>query len=908
MSAVNKTVIALIPKVEELVRMKQVRPISLSIVIYKIVSKTLLNRMKPYLHLCISKNQSAFLKGRLISDNILIAHELIHYLSSSKNGPNKWAALKLDMEKAFDRVKWTFLRSVMLRMSFHPNWVSLIMECVSTVTFSARVNGKLTGEFTPQRGLHQGDPLSPFLFLICMQGLSAALSTEQEAGRIKGIHASQQGPRINHLFYADDSIVFVWNFVHKVSRLKEVLNIFTTSSGQRINFDKSTIFFSPNTSTAHRRKISSVLGISEVFDPDIYLGVPLKIGKNKTDTFGFVNEMVDKRIDGWTKRLLSFGGREIFLKSVAQALPQYIMSCYLLPRTVTNRITSSMRKFWWTGKTNKQGWPLMAWDRICSPKNVGGLGLRDLRCFNLALLRKQLWRFLTRPDSLVAKLFRAKYFSTGRLLDSRLKDHASFAWKGLHATLQELRSGFSWAPTVSDPWCISSICHRFCTAFLTVAGPELVLSSWAVVFCASIETGSFALLGPRLGIFGRRFSTVQGLGSWFLGADGLPFTMPLRRPSWAAHGRAWWPWILPDSLERLSVVNPNASVVKPNVGNRATQLRKGGSDPRADSSIEFDPKGCRSELSPSWIRRASWFCNLDRVVWAQPACDLLGYLRLWFLRASPNWVVYNSLIDCCWSWRLLVPHSAGWGWPDPSKFSPGLHFLFLNWVSFSWVGTPLSWALSSPAWPFPSPTQLETKFGHFLFVWRLAQACFHVRPDSHLQGLDTHLHDTLLYLPGRSFGLSSLISCIPSYLFLSMDSELLHSMENLQFTEEESGSVVMESPCDEGESSLWLVGSVVTNKTVNVDSVCRIFRSVWKSMHVSEILELRPNFFLIKPVGKESKDMILKRRPWVVHDDLFSIELYNPTWRAVDFNFNNMVIWVRVYQLPLRAMNGAMGL
>ncbi|KAL4297820.1 hypothetical protein GQ457_12G013390 [Hibiscus cannabinus] len=141
-----------------------------------------------------------------------------------------------------------------------------------------------------------------------------------------------------------------------------------------------------------------------------------------------------------------------------------------------------------------------------------------------------------------------------------------------------------------------------------------------------------------------------------------------------------------------------------------------------------------------------------------------------------------------------------------------------------------------------------------------------------------------------------------------MDSALLHSMENLQFTEEESGSVVIDSPSDEGDSSLWLVGRVITNKAVNGDSVCRIFRSVWKSKHVSEILELRPNFFLIKPVEKDSKEMILKRRPWVVHDDLFSIELYNPTWRTTDFDFNIMTIWARVYQLPLRAMNGVMGL
>ncbi|KAL4298146.1 hypothetical protein GQ457_12G019110 [Hibiscus cannabinus] len=353
MSCVNATVITLIPKVEDPVRMQQLRPISLCTVVYKIVSKTILNRMKPFLPDCISENQSAFLKGRLISDNILVAHELLHYLCSSKNGPNKEAALKLDMEKVFDRVEWTFLRSVLLRMSFHSDWVDLIMDCVST-------------------------------------GLSATLLAEQAAGRIMGIRASQKGPRVNHLLYADDSIVFIRNYEREASRLKEVLRIFADSSGHRINFGKSTVFYSPSTPSADRHRISAILGIAEVFDPGIYLGVPLRVGKNKTNIFGFLNEKVDDRVSGWTKRLLSFGGREIFLKSVAQALPLYIMSCYLLPRTITDRITSSMRRYWWSGKLSERGWPLLAWDKICTPKNAGGMGLRDLRRFNLALLGKQL--------------------------------------------------------------------------------------------------------------------------------------------------------------------------------------------------------------------------------------------------------------------------------------------------------------------------------------------------------------------------------------------------------------------------------------------------------------------------------------------------------------------------------------
>ncbi|KAK8684374.1 hypothetical protein V6N13_040404 [Hibiscus sabdariffa] len=171
------------------------------------------------------------------------------------------------MEKAFDRVEWTFLRSVLLRMGFHSDWVDLLMDCVSTVTFRIRVNGRLSSTIVPQRGLRQGDPLSPFLFVICMQGLSATLLAEQAAGRILGIRASQKGPRVNHLLYADDSIVFIRNFEREASRLKEVLHLFADSSGQRINFGKSTVFYSPNTPSANRHRISAILGITEVFDP-----------------------------------------------------------------------------------------------------------------------------------------------------------------------------------------------------------------------------------------------------------------------------------------------------------------------------------------------------------------------------------------------------------------------------------------------------------------------------------------------------------------------------------------------------------------------------------------------------------------------------------------------------------------
>ncbi|KAK8600509.1 hypothetical protein V6N12_050362 [Hibiscus sabdariffa] len=141
-----------------------------------------------------------------------------------------------------------------------------------------------------------------------------------------------------------------------------------------------------------------------------------------------------------------------------------------------------------------------------------------------------------------------------------------------------------------------------------------------------------------------------------------------------------------------------------------------------------------------------------------------------------------------------------------------------------------------------------------------------------------------------------------------MDSELLSAMENLQFTEEKSTNVVTETTTVDEDTESWLVGSVITLKPVNGDSVVCILRSVWKAKNVTEIVELRPNFFLIKPVSAEAKDMILKRRPWLVHDDFFSIESFNPIWCADEYDFNSMAIWIRVYKLPLRAMNIEMGL
>ena len=137
------------------------------------------NRLKKILPSIISDSQSASVNGRLIIDNVLVAFECMHHISQRKTGSTGEMAVKLDMSKAYDRVEWACLDKIMEKLGFHQRWRALMMQCVSSVTYSVRINGKPRGQIVPTRGLRQGNPLSPYLFLLCAEGLSALIKSDQ---------------------------------------------------------------------------------------------------------------------------------------------------------------------------------------------------------------------------------------------------------------------------------------------------------------------------------------------------------------------------------------------------------------------------------------------------------------------------------------------------------------------------------------------------------------------------------------------------------------------------------------------------------------------------------------------------------------------------------------------------------
>jgi hypothetical protein len=315
----------------------------------------------------------------------------------------------------------------MRRLGFVERWIQLIMGCVQSVSYSIIINGSPVGDIQPSRGICQGDPISPYLFLICAEALSALLQQAEKNGVISGVPTSPRGPKLSHLFFTDDSIIFCNANSVEWRRIMRILGIYEKGSGQKLNLQKTSLFFSRNTSMERRQEILRLSRLSETHQIDTYLGLPSFVGRSKEQAFSFIKDRVWKKISNWKNSFLSQAGKEVLLKAVIQAIPTYCMGVFQLPISLCKDINSMMQNFWWSQLNKKSRIHWLSWDRMGRSKSVGGMGFRDLVLFNKAMLAKQGWRIIQNPSSLMAEVFKAKYFPHGDFLSASLGNRPSFA-------------------------------------------------------------------------------------------------------------------------------------------------------------------------------------------------------------------------------------------------------------------------------------------------------------------------------------------------------------------------------------------------------------------------------------------------------------------------------------------------
>ncbi|XP_038974250.1 uncharacterized protein LOC120105653 [Phoenix dactylifera] len=452
------TFITLIPKRVDASEPSHYRPISLCTTLYKVVARIMVGRMTSLMPRIISQEQGAFVGGRSISDNILLAQEMMGDLQRASRR-RCLMAVKLDMERAHDRIRWDFLRRALESFGFHRVWIDWILGCVQGPSFSILVNGTPSPFFRATMGLRQGCPLSPFLFIICSDVLSRAMHAAC-GNRELAPYCPAPGARpLSHLLFADDCLLLARARVSDARALQGVLTEYCVMSGQRVNLQKSTIFFSPSTEGRVRREIRATLGIQEQTGALVYLGVPITGRRLRVAECSTLLERVRSRLEGWRASSLSMMGRLTLIRSVLCSMPIYLMAHTVVPKTVLVGIERLMRSFLWGSYRGGHGIHLLAWERVCLPLREGGLGVQSLLVRREALLARRAVQLVLEPLGHWSQVMIARYGRAGLEGPAIGRRRRSFMWRDIGRYVPIALAHSRWligdgrsVDVMDDPW------------------------------------------------------------------------------------------------------------------------------------------------------------------------------------------------------------------------------------------------------------------------------------------------------------------------------------------------------------------------------------------------------------------------------------------------------------------------
>ncbi|KAL1189620.1 putative ribonuclease H protein [Cardamine amara subsp. amara] len=394
--ATNSTILTLIPKFPGATIIKDYRPISCCNTTYKAISKILVAKLKPLLPAIILPNQTTFIKGRLLIEKCLLASELVSGYHKNK-GPKR-LTMKVDITKAFDSLSWDFLFKCLTALNLPEIYISWIKACVTSPTYSVGINGRLHGYFKGTRGLRQGDPLSPYLFGLAMNILSQNLNDAAENGTFH-YHPKCKESGLTHLCFVDDLLIFSDGSPKSIQGILSVLEKFKRLSGLSISPEKST-FFPCGFSDEEISNIQALSGMPQGSLPIRYLGLPLCTKKLTILNCEPLLLKIRAKISAWTSKYLSFAGRQLLIDTVIAGITNFWCGAFILPKKCIRKINSMCSAYLWKGFLEAGSNARVAWEIVTSPKEEGGLGVKNLELWNRTCAVKLLWMLLCRTESI----------------------------------------------------------------------------------------------------------------------------------------------------------------------------------------------------------------------------------------------------------------------------------------------------------------------------------------------------------------------------------------------------------------------------------------------------------------------------------------------------------------------------
>ncbi|KAJ0510703.1 putative RNA-directed DNA polymerase [Helianthus annuus] len=438
------------------------RPISLVGCINKVMSKVLVGRLKRVIGKVVSLEQSAFLSGRSITDGPLMLNEWM------KRAKRKGMIFKIDLEKAYDSISWDFMESIMIQMNFPVKWCSWIMALVTSARASVLVNGSPTQEFPCFRWLRQGDPISPFLFVMAMEAMTGIMKKACLEGLYNGLACGNDGPILSHLIYADD-MVFLGEWSGSNARnLRRLLRCFHLISGLKVNMRKCSLF-GVGVGNQEVEELANILRCKKGSFPFSYLGLQVGANMSLARYWNTILDTFRNRLSIWKAKNLSIGGRVTLLKSVLNSLPTYYFSLYRAPESVLEALDKIRRVFFWGGSEEKAKLNWVKWQKVIAPVEYGGLGLGSLKDANLAMLAKWWWRFKEEPDGLWRRVIWAIHHTARDWNYILIKMSVAGLWKQIARAADEVkRAGVDLTKAIKGFWVqVQKLCFGSMFGFWT---------------------------------------------------------------------------------------------------------------------------------------------------------------------------------------------------------------------------------------------------------------------------------------------------------------------------------------------------------------------------------------------------------------------------------------------------------